>query len=135
MSKKDWRERWLDSIYELTSLNLQKEKWLNLENTNPHWSFIEFLECYFSDLFLDDNYQDALETKYVSIEEFEILKNWHTKLANYISPNNDDYNHSEILADKNWIEIVEIGNDAKHKLIKIVNPEEENILVNGMNAA
>ncbi|WP_320815153.1 hypothetical protein [Flavobacterium sp.] len=125
MSEKEiWRERWLVSINELTSIDLQKKSWLMKENENPHWSFIEFTSCYFDDLCLDDDYLDVLKSNWVSTEEFEILKNWHFKLKSYNPPNDDCYNHELILKDINWIELVESGKKVRVELLNFfTNPE------------
>lgn len=117
IEKEIWRERWLVSINELTSIDLQKKSWLMKENENPHWSFIEFTNCYFDDLCLDDDYLDVLKSNWVSIEEFEILKNWHFKLKSYNPPNDDYYNHELILKDINWIELVEFGKKVRVELL------------------
>jgi hypothetical protein len=125
--KKIWRESWLSCINELTSLNLQKQSWLDKTNTNPHWSYIEFMSCYFDDCFIN-HYRYQLENKLVSNQEFEVLKKWHEALYNYKSPNNDDYNCEAILNDREWINILNIGLKAKRKLSNILPEDEKRIL-------
>uniref|UniRef100_UPI00404ADE48 hypothetical protein n=1 Tax=Flavobacterium sp. TaxID=239 RepID=UPI00404ADE48 len=121
MSEKEiWRERWLVSINELTSIDLQKKFWLMKDNENPHWTFVEFICCYFDDLSLDDDYFDVLKCNWVSVEEFEILKKWHFELKSYNSPNDDDYNHELILTDKKWVELVEFGKKVNEELLKFL---------------
>jgi len=41
--KELWRDRWLSCINELTSIELQRKSWLDKSNTNPHWTFVEFI--------------------------------------------------------------------------------------------
>ena len=122
----NWRKRWFASINELTSLELQQKSWLNKENTNPHWSFIEFTECYFDDLFVNDNYTYALN---------EGLKAWHEMLSEYVAPNEDDYNHNAILNDPNWMEVIELGLKMKKDLSEIINSKERLILKENINVA
>ena len=125
--KINWRKRWLSSINELTSIELQKSSWLDKSNTNPHWSFTEFMCCYFDDLSLDNNYQDQLKISWISEQEFKLIKEWHIALDKYESPTDDDDRES-ILEDKKWLEIVNLGVIAKQELIKYLNIEELNIL-------
>jgi hypothetical protein len=53
--RKHWRPAWLSSIQEFADLDTQRAKWLDPENTNPHWSFREFMCCYFDDIGLDES--------------------------------------------------------------------------------
>lgn len=121
-----WRQRWLDSINELTSLDLQNKTWLDKENTNPHWSFVEFRCCYFDDLLCDYDYKYYIETDWITKEEYEIIKEWHNELDNYKAPN--DYDHTTILNDKKWLNILNMGVEAKYKLLKILPEVEKEIL-------
>ncbi|MBK9732789.1 MAG: hypothetical protein IPO83_16175 [Chitinophagaceae bacterium] len=97
MEKEIWRERWLDCINELTSLNLQKKAWLDKANTNPHWSFVEFCSCYFDDLNIDDNYKYSIDNGWITGQEYEIIKDWHEALNRYNAPNNENHDHEAIL--------------------------------------
>ncbi|MFV1884399.1 MAG: hypothetical protein ACMZ7B_07925 [Balneola sp.] len=125
-----WRENWLDSINELTDFELQKKSWLNKKNKNPHWSFIEFISCYFDDLLIEDfGYEHFLEKKWLTREEYLSIKNWHEELSNYKSPKNDDYNHQAILSDKDWKRIVLLGFNSKEALYKLISEEEKRILL------
>ncbi|MDP3681487.1 MAG: hypothetical protein Q8R22_11710 [Flavobacterium sp.] len=131
----NWRKKWFASINELTSLELQQKSWLNKQNTNPHWSFIEFTECYFDDLFVNDNYTHALNEGLINQQEYDVIKAWHEMLSEYVSPNEDDYNHNSILNDPNWIEVIELGLKMKKNLSEIINSEERLILEEKINVA
>lgn len=134
MTKEIWRQKWLDSINELTSIDLQKQSWLDNSNTNPHWTFVEFMSCYFDDLFFDDSYYEHyIDIEWVSRQEYEIIKDWHTLLDKYDAPKNDDYDHKSILADNHWLEIVKLGVVAKNKLAQILNPNEKKYLTAEIN--
>ncbi len=135
MNRKNWRENWLKSINELTSFEIQKKTWLDFENTNPHWSFIEFISCYFDDLVISENYDDEIKTGLVTKEEYETIKEWHNLIAEYKAPNNDNYNHEKILEDKIWVEILKIGEKAKRDLSGIINKTEKKILEKEINVA
>lgn len=131
--RKLWRDRWLDSINELTSLRLQQESWLDNSHSNPHWSFVEFMCCYFDDLSIDKNYEDLIASGYVSQQEFEIINQWHEDLNNYDSPNNDDYDNQAILNDSKWLDIVKLGELTKNILAEVLNSDERQILMQEIN--
>ena len=133
MDRNVWRENWLRSINELTSIELQEKTWFS--NENPHYSFVEFMNCYFDDLFLRDNYKTVLNEGLITKQEFEIIKDWHLKLDNYTAPNNDDYNHKLILKDLNWISIVKLGEKVKNNLSTIITYEERILLNEKINVA
>jgi hypothetical protein len=128
-----WRERWLGCINELTSLDLQKKSWLDTTHTNPHWSFVEFLCCYFDDLGIDDNYKYPLDKCWLTDQEFEIIKDWHEALEKYDSPKNDDYDHVAILNDPKWLAILQSGLTIKDKLASTLNETEKKILTEEIN--
>ena len=133
MQKELWRNRWLSCINELTSLKLQRESWLDKENSNPHWSFVEFMCSYFDDLGIDNNYEYLLNKNWISKNEFETIKNWHELLDKYNSPKNDDYNHKSIIEDKDWQLIIRAGQEAINELNKGLNKNETQILTEEIN--
>ena len=128
-----WRERWLGCINKLTSLDLQKKSWLAKTHTNPHWSFVEFMCSYFDDLGIDDHYKYPIEKGWLTNQEFDIIKDWHEALDKYESPKNHDYDHSAILNDPKWLDILQIGQTMKNKLVSIVNETEKKILTEEIN--
>lgn len=111
-----WRVRWKASIEELTSLEHQRETWLNASKPSAHYSFVEFMCCYFDDLLCGLNYGQLVENGYVSEQEKAILIEWHTALDSYNSPQNEDYDDSAILNDPNWNRIVALGTVAWEKI-------------------
>jgi|688.fasta_scaffold1420760_2 hypothetical protein len=127
--KNNWRPRWLSSINELTSLELQKKSWLEPKVRNSHWSFIEFMCKYFDDLAVDDNYRDPLQRGLLTNQEFEIIQEWHEELCNYDSPENDDNDHDAILNDPSWLKILKLVLIAKSVLTKTLNELEKEILI------
>jgi hypothetical protein len=129
----DWRKNWLSCINELTSIELQKVSWLDSIQSNLHWSFVEFMCCYFDDMSLDDNYQYVLKEGAVTIDEYNIIKNWHEALSQYNSPNGDDQDNNAILNDTKWLKILKLGLDAKNQLLKILNEAEQLYLTEHIN--
>ena len=135
MTREMWRERWLDSINELTSLDLQIKSWLDKEDTNPHWSFVEFMCTYFDDLFLRDNYQYVFNNAWITGQEFGIIREWHEALDEYNSPDNDDYGNGAILNDQKWLAIVNMGQTVREKLKIVLMADEIRILTAKKNVA
>ncbi len=128
MQRKLWRNRWLSCINELTSFELQKECWLDETNSNPHWSFVEFMCSYFDDLGIDNNYENQLKKEWVSEKELETIIKWHELLDKYNSPKNDDYNHTSIIEDETWKIITQEGQKAVGELLNGLNKNEIQIL-------
>ena len=112
----------------MTSIDLQNQSWLDYNNINPHWSFIEFINTYFNDLLCNFDYKYFIDKNYVSLQEYEIIEEWHTALAEYNAPKNEDFDHKEILNDPMWLKLVEKGKMSKEKLKLLLNNEELSIL-------
>jgi len=129
ITKEVFRERWLDCINELTSLELQKKSWLNINNTNPHWSFVEFYSSYFDNLFTGYDYEEYIHQNWLTKQEFEIIKDWHEALHKYDSPSNKDWDVEAILNDAKWLEIVKMGEKAKNKLATVLDEKEKKYLL------
>ncbi len=128
-----WRQLWLQAIYELTSMEFQKKKWLDNENENPHYSFGEFMNSYFDDTLSDFDYSHYIGIDWISQQEYEMLKEWHSELHKYETPNNDDYDEKAILDDIKWIEIVKKGEQAREKLFETLNETEKKYLMDENN--
>lgn len=52
--RRNWRTNWLSSIQEFADEDTQRRLWLDPTNGNPHYSFGEYVCCYFDDLGLSD---------------------------------------------------------------------------------
>ena len=136
MANKDknlWRSRWLVCINQLTSLDLQKKSWLDKTQTSTYWSFVEFMCSYFDDLGIDNNYQYILDKGWISEYEFNIINDWNQTLSKYNSPKNNDYNHTAILSDPKWLDILQNGLTMKNKLAQTLNETEKKILTEEIN--
>jgi hypothetical protein len=112
-----WRVRWKSSIEELTSLDYQRKTWLDEAEPSVHYSYVEFMCCYFDDMFCGLTYDQLIEDGYVSEQEKAALIEWHTALDGYTSPENDDYNDAAILNDPEWIRIAALGAVAWKRLV------------------
>ncbi|MFK8037485.1 MAG: hypothetical protein AB8B74_04295 [Crocinitomicaceae bacterium] len=123
MDKETWRRNWILMIKDLTNLEYQKRTWLDPKNSNPYYSFIEFMCSYFDDLNISDGYENLINNGLVSKTEYDSIYEWNKLLSEYESPKNDDYDNNAILNDPKWTRIIEIGviaiENLKPKLSKL----------------
>lgn len=129
MEIETWRRTWILNIKDLTNLEYQKRTWLDQNNTNPYYSFVEFMCSYFDDLNLSDGYENSIKNGLVTRKEYEVISSWNKLLSEYNSPNNDDYNHTAILNDEKWINIAELGKESLENLKPNLNKFERGLLI------
>ncbi|PKV51532.1 hypothetical protein ATE84_3617 [Aquimarina sp. MAR_2010_214] len=129
MDKETWRRNWLFMLKDLTNLEYQKQTWLNPKNTNPYYSFVEFMCSYFDDLNLTDGYKRLIESNFVSTQEYESIEKWHKLLAGYNSPQNEDYDNQAVLNDEKWLEILDLGKESIENLKPKLNSIERSLLI------
>jgi hypothetical protein len=131
--RQHWRPRWLSSIQQFSDIETQREQWLNPTNTNPHWSFIEYMCCYFDDIGLSDTdigYEGWIFRGLATREEVEAVQRFHALASAYNSPNGDDYDDRAVLADPQWHNVVVAAKAAQQKLAEILtDPEELKLLL------
>ena len=125
MKKEIWRYSWLESIHNLTSFKLQSNIIVNMANGTSHWSFDILVNNYIDNVFLGFDYPYYTdELNYLSPEEFEIIKDWHNELEDYILLIGDDSVETVNLRDKLLISFLQNGKLVKQKLLAIL-PEAE----------
>ncbi|MDH3472654.1 MAG: hypothetical protein OEM59_03090 [Rhodospirillales bacterium] len=124
-----WRENWLSSIAEFADLELQRKTWLDPESDNPHWSFVEFMCCYFNDLNLTAGYGWVVDRALVTSEEVAAVRKMHAALDACKPPGGDEYDHARILDDPAWLGVVETAKEARSNLTKVLaDPGEKRVL-------
>ena len=127
-----WRKNWLGSLEEMADLEMQRSTWLNPANGNPHCSFVEYVECYFDGLLLQENeggYPARVTEGLLTAEEARAVEGFHQILTDYEAPNDDDYDHQAILADERWLEVVAAAQSARLALSEIItDPAERYVL-------
>jgi hypothetical protein len=125
--RRNWRTNWLCSVQKFADDEKQRRSWLDPTNTNPHFSFAEYMCCYFDDLGLSDNgYDWALEQGLVSADE--VAADFHTTARGYESPT-DYYDHRAILADPNWMKVVASAKRAQAALLAVIGDAQERRLL------
>ncbi|MGV3538395.1 MAG: hypothetical protein ACO1OQ_01205 [Rufibacter sp.] len=127
--RRSWRLRWIGMLFEFSHLEYQKGLWIERKYPNQVGWFGEDMCQYFDDLAVDSNYEGQLADGYISIDEFEIIKEFHLDLDKYESAGKSD---SEILNDPEWINIVEKGNKAWNELKNVISEVEELNHMNGL---
>jgi hypothetical protein len=110
------RRNWFASIQELSDIDLQRRKWLDVTNRNPHWSYIEFT-CSYPD---SDQLEHAYLERWLTTIELEILSEVERAIDSYSAPKFDDYDNEAILADPAWHAVVEIAAAARQRLLAII---------------
>jgi hypothetical protein len=122
------RTNWFGSVVEIADLDLQRRKWLDTTNRNPHWSYIEFV-CSFPD---DDQLEQARREGWLSKRELDILNDLLRALHAHSAPGGDDYDNAAILADPAWHGVVAAAERAKRQLLSIVQDQREREVLLGM---
>ena len=130
--RRNWRRNWLGSIQEFADLDTQQRLWLDPNASNPHYSFVEYMVCYFHGLAVFDNpavsgdsYAGAREHGLVTAEEAAAVEPFHATLDAYEAPRKDDYDHQAILADPKWGEVVASAKLAQSALLLLIHDPKE----------
>lgn len=122
-----WRLRWLSSLQEFTDTAVQTTRWADPEETNPHYSFVECMCCYFDDADLaeQDSYQRRIAGGYLTSSEADAVAEFHLLADQYHSPGRDDYDVNAILSDPAWLGVVKAAQRAQACLLLLLsNPFE-----------
>ena len=123
-----WRLQWLDCLRDFADLDLQSRMWLDRSNSNPHWSFVEFMCSYFNDTLHQRDYSWALSQGLVTPEEAEAVASLHQALVGYDAPNGDDFDNLAVLHDPAWRAItVEAARSLEHLSALMTVPVEGRI--------
>jgi len=125
MKKEIWRRSWLESIHKLTSFKLQNNIIVNMGNGVSYWPFDILVNNYIDKVLLGFDYQYYTDKmNYLSSEEYEIIKDWHNELEDYILLIGDESDETVILRDRLLISFLQNGKLAKQKLLAVL-PESE----------
>ncbi len=128
--RKNWHRDWLTSICEIANGDEQKIKWLDPENTNPHWSFVEYCCKYFDDLRISNiGYIGAVSEGLIDQTEADAVQDFHRVFDHYSEPT-DFYDSEILLADPEWLAVTEAAKRACLALRQLISdPEEVRILL------
>ncbi len=115
------RCHWFSGVQELADLDLQKITWLDRQNSNPHWSYVEFC-CSYP---MEDQLAEAHAHRWLTDEEVHLLRTLNEAISAHSSPTGNDYDHEAILQDPAWLEVVELAKRTQQRLLAIVENEDE----------
>lgn len=126
-----WRQAWLGSLQEIADLDIQKRTWLNPDNANPHYSYVEYVASYFDDLGLasGDGYSGRIGEGVLSTAEASAVADFHTRFDAYVE--GGCWDPESVLADPQWLEVVEAARSAQTRLLLLLDDEEEKIMLTG----
>jgi hypothetical protein len=118
---------WLSSIQAFSDDETQQSRWLDPQERNPHYSFVECMCSYFDDTFMGD--EDALQRRvgrgHLTEEEAVAVEQFHALADAYESPGGDDYDDDAILADPKWHAVVDAAEQAKQRLLPLLKEPAE----------
>jgi hypothetical protein len=123
-----WRQNWLNCLREFADHDIQR-KWLDTENRNPHWSYVECMCSYFDDTLAGQGYDWTIADGLVTDQEAAAVTSLHHLLDNHKPPGGDQYDHERILNDQAWHEIIDEAKRSLRNLAALLNdPTEKAIL-------
>ncbi|MCW0047347.1 hypothetical protein OIU13_12500 [Brevundimonas sp. BT-123] len=122
---------WLSALQAFADRDVQEGRWLDKNETNPHFSLVECMCCYFDDAFLsqDDAYEKRRAAGYVSATEVAAVAEFHALAERYRSPDDDDWNARRILGDPKWQAVVQAAQTAQANLLLITDAAERKALL------
>jgi hypothetical protein len=123
------RRWWFCRVNELSDIGLQRRTWLDKTNTNPHWSYIEFVESYPD----HDQLSQAFEQGCLTADELEILSELGRVLFSHAAPAGDDYDNAAILDDPSWHSVVQAAERARQRLLSLATDQREREMLLGAN--
>ncbi|MGE3250840.1 MAG: hypothetical protein AB7J28_05080 [Hyphomonadaceae bacterium] len=125
MDRKTWREQWLDSLTEISALNWQRRNWGALPN--PHYTWSECIECYFSDALRGGGYEELVSAGLLSFDEAFAVAEMHLRLDAFVRGMavHGRRDHHTILSDPAWIGVTEAARRARRQLLKLITEKNE----------
>lgn len=128
----------------LGDIEFQRATWLDPEMQNPHFTYVEFVECFY-DIgagdwrVLQKTAPDApfswlFGAGRINESERDLL--WDVHLALSADKQPDDYDHVSILSSPSWQEVVRVASNAVAVLKRFLSdPEELAALENSLPTA
>jgi nucleotide-binding universal stress UspA family protein len=117
-------------VFTPNHIDLQRRRWLDPENRDPHWSYVEFMCSYFNDVLYDQDYDWAISEGLVTEDEAQAVATLHRLLDQHEAPQGDDCDNEKVLNDPAWHEIVKSAKRAQASLLAVLsNPDEKKVLL------
>jgi hypothetical protein len=125
------RQNWLNCLREFADRDIQLQMWLDRKNRNPHWSFVEFMCCYFHDTLAGGGYGLAIAEGLVTDREAAAVASLHHRLESYQPPGGNQHDHEGILNDKAWNEIIDEAKRSVRNLAALLDDATEQAILSG----
>ena len=129
MNRELWRKRWLFSIDDITSCNLQRNSLNLLTKNGVYWPLADFVCYHFNEVLSGydfEFYKDDL--LWISQDEFNIIKSWHSDLEKFMKRQNNENALFPFFSYGQWLIIQRSGLNAKERLRLILPEFEKNLL-------
>jgi hypothetical protein len=122
-----WRLLWLSSIQAFADSETQRVRWLDPNERNPYYSYVECMCGYFDDAYLGEEsaYEKRLASGRISGAEIDAVADFHMLAAAYESPTGDDWDVKAILDDPAWQKLVEAAREAQRHLLPLLIDQAE----------
>jgi len=99
-----------------------------MADSGVYRSFDDFVNIYVDKVLCGYDYQFYIEENWLTQAEYEIIKDWHNEIENYILSINDDSNDTTIISDNKCLSILHNGMLVKQKLMLIISESEKEYL-------
>jgi hypothetical protein len=123
--RKAWRGNWLSCLREFADAESQRRTWLDPNNRNLHYSYVEFMCSYFDDILRGDGYHWAIAEGLVTAEESSIVAPLHRLLEQHEAPGKNDYDNEAILNDPAWADITDTAKQVASQLAPVLTDQSE----------
>jgi len=125
---KNIRERWVQSLFELSHFEYQKRLW-NAQLEDQVGDFTECVCKYFDDLDLNDGYENFILKGIISKSDANIVAEMHNEFHSYIErPDKKNLSGDKVLKDLEWKNFTELASKTWNRL-KI---ETESTILRGL---
>jgi hypothetical protein len=123
----NWRWQWLSAIQAFADIEVQRRRWTDPHERNPHYSFVECMCSYFDDAFMDEEnaYDRRVSSGRLSFEEAGVMAQFHSVAEAYKPPEGDYYATEAILADPAWQKVVRLAQEAQQRLSQLLTDPAE----------
>lgn len=109
-TKRNIRDRWIESLFEIAHLEFQNRLWIKAEYENSIGDYNECVCGYFDDLDLDNGYSDFIANGIISESEYKIVTELHSEFRKYTErTEKQNLSDKNILKDVEWINVTNIG--------------------------
>ncbi|XOV92198.1 MAG: hypothetical protein ACFHWX_18560 [Bacteroidota bacterium] len=117
---------WLNSIYELTHLNFQRELWIEAKYSELAGSFGEAISMYFDNLNLKGGYDNPENAGIYKPREQQTISTFHYELSKYLKdPQKRTLSDAKILRDPEWQQLCKLGLTAWNEIKQLLTETEE----------